>query len=1032
MASGNFVQNDFTGGEWSQVAQGQTSEPRYKRAMNVCLNGYPMEEKPWIRRPGTRHAAPSRRGAPSRTMQLNFTGKAPYTMEFTDGHLRMFSGPSLLKDTSSAIVSNVSTATPAVITLQSAAAWETGAEIEFTFSDMRPYPALAYLANRQFSVQKIDTTHFSLFDSVTLQPVDGSKVTWNASYVLRASEVVDFETAYTDEAWRTLKAVQSDKRITFLNNTVAPQVLTILSLPTDVAPATFELTDFQFKDGPYLDPIDGSIITPDATNGLINMTLSFTAWSSTRAYKRGDFVSSSSIGYRSLTEVNLNNTPASSPTHWEVVSPGQAVGANGFVASDVGRLLRFKDSANNWTWGRISGLSSTGAIDGQLAGSVNIGNYTNIERVFDGVATKAYVDCAGLSFSSGTSPIYGYIGKNYSGNGGRAITSAIIYPSNNFSFTTIQYQATVINLRASMTSPSGPSDGTLLATSGDPVSSSSQGASPIVLSSNDTSTVWNYVWAEILTYTSGDNGNAAVASVQFFGTGAAPAGAGVQVQLLGSALANTGAMSVWRLGAYSDTTGWPSCGCYHEGRLFLGGAIENRWDASKSNDINSFAPTEENGTVADNNAISYTFNSAKINKILWMRSTSEGIVFGNQSGEGQIKATQANLPLSPTNAQAHLVTEYGCADVEPVLTGLTTVFVHRFKRQVYEYLTDAYSGKFFGRSLTRDVKHLVDAGIEEMTYQQERTPIVWGRTGNDALVGMTYRRISQFSTQEAEVLGWHRHVLGSGRSVESICTGPSIDGSIDALAMVTNEENTGVRHVEMMTNAFSETDEAVNARFLDNHSVPVNGTKITKIDGDYIRFSGLWHLNGKKVSVWAAGLDCGDLDVVDGAVDVKLGVAAGGAFTISKLTQLTISGEDFGDLAVLIDGGAFTIPAVVGFSYTSRGQLLRPSDSEDSRWGRTGAQNGPAFGKIRRVHEVDFLLVKTQGLRFGTSFDRLRTLNFRKKNGTGYEKDELFSGVIGDSLDDEYSTEGMICWEVTRPYPATISAVGGYLATQDK
>lgn len=1028
MATGAFVQTNFTGGEWSKYAQGQTSDPRYKTALTTCLNAYPIEEKAWIRRPGTRHVARARGGVAARTVSLNFTGAAPYNMEFTNGHLRMISGNSLVKETTAYVVSSISTDTPAVLTLATAPGWTSG-EIEFSLDDIKATPALSDLAYRQFSITPLTTLTFALHDSVSGAPLDGVGAGWTGGMTLRVSRIADYTTPYTNEEWRVVKSVQSDRKTLLLSGTKVPQVLEALSLPSGAVPATFDLEEFQFKDGPYLDPVSGSVATPDGTIGLVNVSLSFTAYESTRAYKRGDFVSSASIGYRSLQDVNLNNTPASSPTYWEVVSPGQAVGDNGFIASDIGRLLRFKDSASNWTWGRITALSSTGAIDGALAGSVNFGNYTDISRVFDGVASKAYADCAGISFGSGSSPIYGYIGKNYTANGGRAVSTAVVYPSNDLSFTALQYMSTTINLRGSMTSPTGPTDGTLLATSGAPAASSAQGANPVVLVSTDASTVYNYVWVEIQTFTSGDNGSAAVASVQFFGAGAAPAGAGVQVQILGAPLANTSAISTWRLGAYSDTTGWPTCGCYHEGRLFLGGAVENRWDASKSNDITNFEPTAANGVVADNNAISYTFNSSKVNKILWMRSGADGIIFGTQLGEGQIKATQNNLPLSPTNAQAHLITKYGCADIEPVETGTTTVFVQRFRRQMFEYLTDAYSGKFFGHSLSQKAKHLVEYGVSELAYQQERTPIIWARTGDNALRGCTYRRISQFSTQEAELLGWHRHELGSRREIESISVGPSIDGELDALTLVTNDTETGERHIEVATNSFLETDELTSAWFLDNAIVPVSGTLITKIDGkDYCRFKGLWHLNQKRATVFAAGVDCGDFTIENGAVDVPLT----GLFTKSRINALTVSGGDFGDRAVSINSGAYTIPCVVGFTYTSRGQLLRPSDSEDSRWGTTGARVGPAFGKARRIHEFAALMQATQAISFGTSFDKLRPAIFKTAGGALIAATELFSGTFNGMVDDNSTTDGMLCWEISRPYPAALLALGGYLMTQDK
>jgi hypothetical protein len=35
-------------------------------------------------------------------------------------------------------------------------------------------------------------------------------------------------------------------------------------------------------------------------------------------------------------------------------------------------------------------------------------------------------------------------------------------------------------------------------------------------------------------------------------------------------------------------------------------------------------------------------------------------------------------------------------------------------------------------------------------------------------------------------------------------------------------------------------------------------------------------------------------------------------------------------------------------------------------------------------------------------------------------------------MDADYDLEGKIAWEITRPYPATVTVVAGYLAGQNK
>jgi hypothetical protein len=86
----SFVQSSFLGGAWSQSMQGRIDLPGYKIAMNVCLNGLPIAQGGWTRRPGLQFAANKRGNLPGRVITYNFQQNAPYTLEFTDGRFPAF------------------------------------------------------------------------------------------------------------------------------------------------------------------------------------------------------------------------------------------------------------------------------------------------------------------------------------------------------------------------------------------------------------------------------------------------------------------------------------------------------------------------------------------------------------------------------------------------------------------------------------------------------------------------------------------------------------------------------------------------------------------------------------------------------------------------------------------------------------------------------------------------------------------------------------------------------------------------------
>lgn len=125
--------------------------------------------------------------------------------------------------------------------------------------------------------------------------------------------------------------------------------------------------------------------------------------------------------------------------------------------------------------------------------------------------------------------------------------------------------------------------------------------------------------------------------------------------------------------------------------------------------------------------------------------------------------------------------------------------------------------------------------------------------------------------------------------------------------------------------------------------------------------------------------------------------------------------------------GLYTAPVLIGLNYCSQGQLLRPDHGPDA-----GAANGPAFGKLRRVHNYTASLYRTRSISFGIDFDKLRLQPLRTPGGTAMAAPSLYTGIIDGGIESKYDFENQIAWEICRPYPATILAIGGYGATSDK
>jgi len=364
----------------------------------------------------------------------------------------------------------------------------------------------------------------------------------------------------------------------------------------------------------------------------------------------------------------------------------------------------------------------------------------------------------------------------------------------------------------------------------------------------------------------------------------------------GPVLPRTSACKTWRLGLFSDTTGYPSCGTYHEGRLWLAGTLGNRMDGGVSNDFFNFSPTGWDGTVADDNACDYVFNAKDVNEIFWMEPDALGIICGTQAAEWLVQASSSNDTLTPTSVQAHPRTKYGCANVPAKRTGLTIAFVQRYNKTLNEYITTDFRG-LAARPISITGKHLTQPGILEIAYQAEKVPTIWARTEKGELLSCTYRRNSPYASDPADFTGWAHHDLGNGLTVESIQAGPNYDGTIDALTVIVSDGSK--RWVNIVTDMFDVDWQIGDANFVDFSETPsmweiITGPPLT------LRLYSLHYLAGHTVDVFAGGVDCGQIAVAaDGHLDIPIDTNTIPLLTSTWLASLS-SDTNFHSLGIAI------------------------------------------------------------------------------------------------------------------------------------
>lgn len=442
----------------------------------------------------------------------------------------------------------------------------------------------------------------------------------------------------------------------------------------------------------------------------------------------------------------------------------------------------------------------------------------------------------------------------------------------------------------------------------------------------------------------------------------------------------------WRLGVWSDTTGYPSCVTFFENRLYFGGGVDfpQRLDGSVIGDYENFAPTDADGTVTADKAVSFTLNANNVNVIHWILDDEKGLVVGTVGGEWLVRSDQQSDAISAENLpQARRTTTYGSDDQMPVRAGKAVLFVQRAKRKVREMAYVFQDDGFRAPDLTLLSDDITGSGVVEMAYQQEPQSIVWAVREDGTLLGLTYER-------DQEVIGWHKHIIGgvsdaSGTQakVESVAVIPSPTGTSDQLWMVVQRYVNGqtVRYVEYLTPIWTSGDAVTSAFFVDS-GLTYSGDPATSI-------LGLFHLEGETVSVLADG-------------------AAHPDRTVSDTFRITLERD------------ASTVH--VGLGYNSDLKTMRPD---------VGAADGTAQGKVKRINSVTFRFWDTVGFQTSPDGTTYTDLIFREGGQNMDTAVPLFTGDKKIDWPMKYELAGQIYVRQAQPLPCNLLAIMPRIVTQD-
>jgi hypothetical protein len=517
----------------------------------------------------------------------------------------------------------------------------------------------------------------------------------------------------------------------------------------------------------------------------------------------------------------------------------------------------------------------------------------------------------------------------------------------------------------------------------------------------------------------------------------------------------TSATRDWLLGAFSNTDGWPSVVTFHQDRLSFmeaPGEPQGVFMSARGN-YDFFAPTEYDGEVEPQNALTFFLDSNTVNKIFWALPIGRSLVLGTANSEWTIGANTSGEALTATTAVAQEGTTFGSAAIRAIKVNNTALFIGKTERTMgkvgYSFENDSYSAD----SMNLLADHIMFGGVREIAYAGEPDNRVYVVMRDGRLLTVTYK-------PEQNVSGW-ASIKTNGR-VLSCCVIPSFDGADNDLYLTVEREIDGVKYkfTEVQDNDFRFADSIEDAHFLDcaakydGRIYPDASLVISGATGEVTIIASVSSFSNAKVSDYIR-IDgsIAQIDSIDSDTELTATVLSDYTFPLTAksgewellIRRSSLSGLwhlEGEEVTILADGATHPARTVtngsislddsyhvihVGLGYV--GRIV-------SRMFEAGSQTGSAQGKIKRINRAVLQLFDTLGGWVGiTSYDMKRSkmteMQFRRVDDRMDLTVGLKSGFFQEAWPSEYSREGSVVIEQRQPLPMTVISIAADMTTYD-
>lgn len=423
------------------------------------------------------------------------------------------------------------------------------------------------------------------------------------------------------------------------------------------------------------------------------------------------------------------------------------------------------------------------------------------------------------------------------------------------------------------------------------------------------------------------------------------------------AFGNTTATSDWWEGQWSDRRGWPSSVALHDGRLAWAG--KDTINLSVSDAFESF----DDATEGDSGPIKRSVGSGPVDKINWLLPLAHLLV-GTQGAELVAKSSTLDEPLTPTQFSLKPASTLGSANLRALKVDAGGIFVNRGGSRVYEMTLDGGVYNYVSDDLTAIVPEIGRPAFVRVAVQRQPDTRIHCVRADGKVAILIFDRLEK-------VTCWVLYETDG--LVEDVVVLPgAVEDEVYYYVNRTINGNTK-RYLEKWALESEAQNDALS--ILSDSTYVWTGASSTTI-------TGLSHLEGETVVVWANTKDLGTYTVT------------GGQITISEAATT----------------------AYVGLAYTARFKSAKLA---------LGVATGQPLTQRQRLDHVGLVLQDThcQGLRFGQDFDHLYDLPLIER-GTLVGDDVIHTTYSEDSipLNGKWDTDTRLCLEAASPRAATVLA----------